>query len=117
MEFQSRNMQEQEEIRKMLLTECEQCRVHSDQQPRNDKLIAHWGAMLLQLAVITEDVPGKHELLKDSRAKLQRAIDINPNSITPDGQLCLFHVRFPLCLSPSCFLVRIDTLSRFPFML
>eukprot|EP00287_Rhodomonas_sp_CCMP768_P010105 CAMPEP_0196732818 /NCGR_PEP_ID=MMETSP1091-20130531/12099_1 /TAXON_ID=302021 /ORGANISM="Rhodomonas sp., Strain CCMP768" /LENGTH=341 /DNA_ID=CAMNT_0042076131 /DNA_START=158 /DNA_END=1180 /DNA_ORIENTATION=+ len=86
------NLEQQEDLRQLLLTECEQCRIHCNQQPRNDKLFAHWGAMLLQLAVITEELPVKHEFLKESREKLQRAIDINPNSATPDGQLSLFQL-------------------------
>ena len=86
------NVEQQEDLREIILSECEQCRIHVEQRPRHDKLIAHWGAMLLQLAVITDDIKAKQALLTDAREKLQRAIDINPNCTTPDGQLCLFQV-------------------------
>jgi hypothetical protein len=84
--------QQQQEWRAVLSQECEQCRVLCQQQPRNAKLFGHYGAMLLQLAVITDEAPAQQELLRESREKLQRALDIDTDCIVPDGQLCQFHV-------------------------
>ena len=60
---------------------------------------AAWGAGLLQLAIMTDDVPRKKELLRDCRAKFNLAIKVNSDAITPDGQLAIFQLVHAFCAS------------------
>jgi hypothetical protein len=53
---------------------------------------AAWGAGLLQLSMMTDDISKKKELLRECREKLNKAIKVNADSITPDGQLAIFQL-------------------------
>jgi len=58
---------------------------------------AAWGAGLLQLAIMMDDVPKKKELLRDFRAKLNQAIKVNADAVAPDGQLAIFQLVHAFC--------------------
>jgi hypothetical protein len=58
---------------------------------------AAWGAGLLQLALMTDDIPRKKDLLRDCREKFNKAIKLNSDAITPDGQLAIFQLVNAFC--------------------
>ena len=64
---------------------------------------------MMQLALMTDDVPKKKELLRDCREKLNKAIKVNADSVTPDGQLAIFQLANAFCecfhVCPSTFLI------------
>lgn len=81
-----------EEFVAMMHAQNEQCAMALEQRPRNDQALAAWGMGLMQLAMITDDMTAKKAFLRDSREKLNKAVKINPDSVTPDGQLTLFQL-------------------------
>eukprot|EP00802_Teleaulax_amphioxeia_P009283 Tamp_09299.p1 GENE.Tamp_09299~~Tamp_09299.p1 ORF type:complete len:433 (-),score=127.97 Tamp_09299:898-2196(-) len=82
----------QEEFVAMIHAQNEQCAMAVEQRAGNHQALAAWGAGLLQLAIMTDDVPRKKELLRDCRAKFNLAIKVNSDAITPDGQLAIFQL-------------------------
>ena len=91
----------QEKFIEMIHAQNEQCAMAVEQRPRNDQALAVWGAGLLQLAMMEDEVPKKKELLRDCREKLNKAIKVNPDAASPDGQLAIFQLVNAFCNAPA----------------
>ena len=91
----------QEKFIEMIHAQNEQCAMAVEQRPRNDQALAVWGAGLLQLAMMEDEVPKKKELLRDCREKLNKAIKVNSDAASPDGQLAIFQLVNAFCNAPA----------------
>jgi len=47
-----------------------------------------------------DDVPKKKEYLRDSREKLNKAIKVNADAVTPDGERTIFQLVNAFCEEP-----------------
>ena len=58
--------------------------------PNDEEAYASWGSILVHLSIMSEDQKAKIEYLKQSFEKLEKAISINEDSKTHEGELAIF---------------------------
>mmetsp|Transcript_38962 Transcript_38962/g.57272 ORF Transcript_38962/g.57272 Transcript_38962/m.57272 type:complete len:374 (+) Transcript_38962:93-1214(+) len=83
----------QEQITEMLMSMHKQCEffAHSVQyNPRDDTSFASWGSMLMHLSMVCEQQDEKKKYLKQAVEKLERALELNQESRTHEGELAVF---------------------------
>mmetsp|Transcript_29234 Transcript_29234/g.45795 ORF Transcript_29234/g.45795 Transcript_29234/m.45795 type:complete len:139 (-) Transcript_29234:566-982(-) len=83
----------QEQVAEMMMHMQNQCKFFEasvNYNPRDDTSYAAWGSMLMHLSMINENQEIKKDFLKQSIEKLEKAIEINQNSKTHEGELAYF---------------------------
>ncbi len=58
--------------------------------PQDDQAYASWGSILVHLSIMSEDQAEKAQYLQQSFEKLEKAISINEESKTHEGELAIF---------------------------
>ncbi len=58
--------------------------------PNDDEAYASWGSILVHLSIMSEDQQVKLSYLQQSYDKLEKAVSINEDSKTYEGELALF---------------------------
>jgi hypothetical protein len=58
--------------------------------PQDDQAYASWGSILVHLSIMSEDQAEKAQYLQQSFEKLEKAISINEDSKTHEGELAIF---------------------------
>lgn len=85
-------------------------RRRSEHNPRDDASFANWGSMLMHLSMVSEDQDTKKAYLKESIDKLERAIALNDNSKTLEGELAVFNLGNAMYFA--FFLEKNDTIAE-----
>eukprot|EP00285_Hemiselmis_virescens_P015324 CAMPEP_0173388816 /NCGR_PEP_ID=MMETSP1356-20130122/11035_1 /TAXON_ID=77927 ORGANISM="Hemiselmis virescens, Strain PCC157" /NCGR_SAMPLE_ID=MMETSP1356 /ASSEMBLY_ACC=CAM_ASM_000847 /LENGTH=360 /DNA_ID=CAMNT_0014345807 /DNA_START=53 /DNA_END=1135 /DNA_ORIENTATION=+ len=73
-------------------SQCQYFRAATESNPKDDVSYANWGSMLMHLSMVSEDQTTKKKYLKEAIERLERAISLNPNSKTHEGELAYFNL-------------------------
>lgn len=83
----------QDQIAEMMFNMHKQCEFFAasvNYNEKDDTSYASWGSMLMHLSMVHEQQDEKKKYLKQAIEKLQRALEINPDSHTHEGELAVF---------------------------
>ncbi|EKX51343.1 hypothetical protein GUITHDRAFT_134813 [Guillardia theta CCMP2712] len=86
-------MQEgEEEYINVLKSKVDYCKAAHKRDPDNDSALVEWGCTLTYLAMAEGDIKRKKEMLRESRDKLNKAMKINPDAMTSNGDYAIFQL-------------------------
>ena len=88
----------EEEYINVLKSKVDYCKAAHKRDPDNDSALVEWGCTLTYLAMAEGDIKRKKEMLRESRDKLNKAMKINPDAMTSNGDYAIFQVSCDLAV-------------------